>query len=218
MTLLFQDVSKLLSSDRSYLYVFGGSFDPPHIGHQSLILKVLSFLKKTDQLLIIPSYHPPQKKKSKVTDYIHRFRLCQMVFSNIDERIIVDGCEEYLMIPSYTEQTLRFLKSYYRDYEIILCIGTDQYNQLEKWRDSEVIMEYAQVLVYPRQSNRENDLKTKILLKYPQRFYFIEAPLIDFSSSQVRSQQTYQKWFNWLPIQAKNYIQENKIDFQNHLC
>ena len=83
------------------LYFFGGSFDPPHVGHLSIIQ---SCVKKSQQLILIPTKQSPLKDQIPAVEAHHRIRMLELLICNIDHPIIIDDWE---IINSRTEDNQR---------------------------------------------------------------------------------------------------------------
>ena len=155
--------------------VFGGAFDPPHIGHLVAAQDVIEGLD-LDLLLIVPSARPPHREA--VLDAEERLSLVRTVFGD-DPRIEVSDIELRRPGPSWTADTLDEIRKRWEPGELLLVIGADQYRSFDSWRDPERIMELADLAVMPRDGElpRED-------LRYP----FVAAPVtrVDVSSTRVR--------------------------------
>lgn len=108
--------------------IYGGSFDPPHLGH----LKLASFAKNTlglDRLIIIPAWVSPFKTGG--TDAGTRLELCRMTFGDGFE---VSDIEIKRGTVSYTADTVEELKKLYPGDDFFLLIGSDQLIKFKMWR------------------------------------------------------------------------------------
>lgn len=107
--------------------IFGGSFDPPHYGHQKIVDKALEVLD-IDKLIVIPTYLNPFKSSSSATP-IDRFNLAKKIF--INNRVVVSDFEIKQHKVVYTAQTIKYFK---KIYEVkYLIIGADNLKSLNKW-------------------------------------------------------------------------------------
>ena len=79
-----------MSEERPTLAVFGGSFDPPHLGHVMVPALVLS-LTRASEVLIVPSYQHPFEKK--LTAFDHRVALCKLAFGAYTDQVKVSTIE-----------------------------------------------------------------------------------------------------------------------------
>ena len=126
------------------LGVFGGEFDPPHLGHLAVIRTATAQLG-LDRLLVVPAGHPPHRERSRRSGE-QRLALCEAAFG--EEAVVeVTDLEVRREGPSYTVDTLEQLAG---DGELFLVIGADQYAAFERWRSPERIRELATLVVAPR--------------------------------------------------------------------
>ncbi|MBQ9482903.1 MAG: nicotinate-nucleotide adenylyltransferase [Ruminiclostridium sp.] len=128
--------------------IFGGAFDPVHIGHTSLAAQAKKELKLAE-LLIIPTAQPPFKGKCAVP-FADRFEMARLAFGSIDGCAVSD-IEKKLGGKSYTINTLRALKEIYpakTDFHLI--IGGDQLFTIEKWFRYEAILKECHVCAVTR--------------------------------------------------------------------
>ena len=155
--------------------VFGGAFDPPHIGHLVAAQDVIEGLD-LDLLLIIPSARPPHREA--VLDAEVRLSLARTAFGD-EPRIEVSDIELRRPGPSWTVDTLEEIRKRWEPGELLLVIGTDQYRSFDSWRDPERITELADLAVMPRDGE---------LPREDPRYPFVAAPVtrVDISSTRVR--------------------------------
>lgn len=155
--------------------VFGGAFDPPHVGHLVVAQDVIEALD-LDLLLIVPSARPPHR--DAVLDAEQRLELARAVFDD-DPRIEVSDVEFHRPGPSWTVDTLQEIRRRWDPDELVLVIGVDQYRSFDSWRDPEKILELAELAVMPRNGE---------LPREDPRYPFVAAPVtrVDVSSTRVR--------------------------------
>ena len=155
--------------------VFGGAFDPPHIGHLVVAQDVIEALG-LDLLLIVPSARPPHR--DAVLDAEQRLALVRTVFDD-DPRIEVSDIELRRPGPSWTVDTLEEIRRRWKPDELVLVIGADQYRSFDSWRDPLRILELAELAVMPRDGE---------LPRVDPRYPFVAAPVtrVDVSSTRVR--------------------------------
>ena len=87
------------------LYFFGGSFDPPHLGHKEIINH---FIDQSDILIVCPSYKSPLKHDAPIASFLHRKEMLEMMFPDNEKLSIIDY-EIYNKI-KYTIDTIKYLK------------------------------------------------------------------------------------------------------------
>jgi len=152
--------------------IFGGSFDPPHRGHQDIVSKALRYLD-IDKLVVVPAYLNPFKSSSLASS-IQRLEWCHKLFDSIDG-VEVDDYEIREGKSTTTSQSVRYLSQQYEVKYII--IGADNLESLSKWYDYEWLDETITWVV----ASRDGDYK------YPKDSIVldIDAPI---SSTQIREE------------------------------
>ena len=130
------------------LGVFGGTFDPPHIGHLVAAQDALSVLH-LDRVILVPARVPPHKLHRPVTPGEIRLELVQAAVGG-DPRFEVDDEELRRPGPSWTIDTLRALSERRPGSRLFLLLGTDQFSEFGTWRDPDGIRRLAEVAVLSR--------------------------------------------------------------------
>lgn len=113
--------------------IFGGAFNPVHIGHVKL-LRVLDDEIGFDKILIIPSKQSPHKSSVGLIDSKYRVEMLKIAFSQYDKALISD-IELKREGKSYTVDTIKQLKSEYPSDELFLVCGSDMFLTLHDWRE-----------------------------------------------------------------------------------
>lgn len=187
--------------------LFGGTFDPVHNGHVAI---VDSFLNSgyIDELWIIPAPSPPHKSTESITEYEHRKKMLQLVFSNRD-CIHINDIEQKLTLPSYTIQTIRFLKQKYANSTFLLCIGEDSLVDFDSWYKPDEIIEECSLLVARRPGSSTEGVKQE----YLQKTQFVDHEPVDISSTKLREllATSPDKAASNIPKVAMNYIREQGL-------
>jgi nicotinate-nucleotide adenylyltransferase len=128
------------------VFVFGGSFDPPHVAHVMAITYVIS-MHDADEVLVVPCYrHPLGKELSSFED---RFAMCQRAMGWLP-RTIVSRVEEQLGGESRTLRTLEHLAQENPDWRMRLVVGGDILLEGRRWHHFDEIAELAPLLVLGR--------------------------------------------------------------------
>ncbi|MEJ2483010.1 MAG: nicotinate (nicotinamide) nucleotide adenylyltransferase [Gemmatimonadota bacterium] len=155
--------------------VFGGAFDPPHVGHLIVAQDVFEALR-LDRLLVVPSARPPHRAARLPAEV--RLALTQDAFAD-DARMIVSEMELRRPGPSWTVSTLASIRKEWKPDRLWLVIGSDQYRSFDDWREPEKILELAELAVMPRDGAAP---------ARDPRYPFIPVPVtrVDVSSTRVR--------------------------------
>lgn len=131
--------------------LFGGSFDPPHIGHMMACYYVLSTMD-IDEVWIVPSYRHPFEKES--LDYNLRVKMCELSVSLLKDKVRVMRLEEELGArgeqPVYTIDLLKYVKERFPDNRFYFVIGSDILLETEHWKDFDKIEHYAKLIILIR--------------------------------------------------------------------
>ncbi len=167
--------------------MFGGSFNPPHLGHFQLAETVIQELE-LDALLLIPVFIPPHKAGDYMVSPEHRLAMCR-IFERYDPRIKTSDIEISRGGSSYTVDTLCRLKDIYPDSKLYLIVGADMYMTLQSWKDPEKICELATVCTVSRNADDVEMLTnhSRFLRRFNCESVIIPDSVIPVSSTQVRN-------------------------------
>ncbi|HMB70269.1 MAG TPA: nicotinate-nucleotide adenylyltransferase, partial [bacterium] len=161
------------------LGIFGGTFDPIHLGH--LILAELArYLLRLDEVLFVPARIPPHKGNS-CSGADHRIRMTRLATED-NPRFAVSDLELRREGPSYTVDTLRALRDQRPGTEHYLLMGADSARDLESWKDHQVLLEDSTVVILGRPGVEEADLPPHV----SRRTTVLSTPRFDISSSRIR--------------------------------
>jgi nicotinate-nucleotide adenylyltransferase len=127
--------------------MFGGAFDPPHLGHVAIARAALDQLE-LDLLLVVPTGQP-WHRAGAASDPEHRLAMARLAFSGI-ERVLVDDAELRRAGPTYTVDTLDALRHSHPMAELILILGQDQASNLERWHRWQDVLEIATLCIVGR--------------------------------------------------------------------
>lgn len=130
------------------LAIFGGSFDPPHLGHLAFARFVLDALAP-DRLVWLPAGRQWQKPDQVMAPAEHRAAMVQRLIGD-EPRFVLDERELHRRGPSFTADTLREFASQAPGAELMFLIGQDQYARLPTWYQVETVVALATMVVVPR--------------------------------------------------------------------
>lgn len=130
------------------LAIFGGSFDPPHLGHLAFARFALQALAP-DRLLWLPAGRQWQKPDQVMAAPEHRAAMLRLMAAG-EPRFAVDERELHRRGPSFTADTLREFAAEHPGAELMFLIGQDQYTRLPTWYRVETVTELATLVVVPR--------------------------------------------------------------------
>ena len=148
--------------------IFGGSFNPIHVGHVALA-RAAQEACALDEVWLMVSPQNPLKKDMTLLDDTLRYELVQKALEGV-EGVKASDYEMHLPKPSYTWNTLQSLNKEFPDYRFTLLLGGDNWAHFERWYHWKDILRTCDVAVYPRKG-------------YNGTF---EAPLVNVSSTEIR--------------------------------
>lgn len=168
--------------------LFGGSFNPPHLGHVEAARSVVSCLHP-DRLLIMPTCVSPHKVMAEDTPPPDvRKTLCELAFREIPEAEVSD-LEMRRTGKSFTADTLAELKGMYPEDELVLIMGTDMILSLETWSRAETVMQLAEIAVLLRGVDEDAAVRSHIAHlreTYGARVTLLETGVYPAASTDVR--------------------------------
>lgn len=194
--------------------VFGGTFDPPHLGHLILAERCREEAG-LDEVWFLPSYQPPHKPDQKVTRFEHRCEMAGLAATG-QPAFRVDPVEKELPPPSYTARTLAALRDRHPGTEWELIVGADCLPDFGKWHDPAAILELAGLVVVPRPGfevwSAERLAASVGAAADRVRMRVVECPLIDIASRDVRRRTADGKTIRFLvPRSVEEYIRERRL-------
>ncbi len=158
--------------------LYFGSFNPIHNGHLIIANHVINFTD-LDEVWFVISPQNPFKKKSNLLDSYDRLHLVELAIGE-NPRIKPSTIEFNMPVPSYTIDTLTYLKEQNPDYEFTLIMGSDNLVNFHKWKNHDVILKYYSIIVYMRPGYEDVPF-----LDHP-KVNALDAPLLEISSSFIR--------------------------------
>ena len=140
------------------ILIYGGSFNPPHLGHVRSVETTAGALHP-DEILLIPASVPPHKALAQDSPSAEeRLYMTRLAAKGIDAAQVLD-LELRRGGKSYTSDTLRELRVKYPEAELVLLVGTDMLISLPDWHEPEVITSLASVAVFSRETGRQAEIE-----------------------------------------------------------
>ena len=192
--------------------LFGGSFNPPHLGHVEAARSVVDCLQP-DRLLIMPTCISPHKVMADDTPAPEvRAELCRIAFAEIPQAEVSD-LEMKREGKSYTADTLVQLHEMYPEDELVLIMGTDMILSLEKWSRPETIMALAEIAVLLRGVDEDADVLAHIHYlreTYGARVTLLQTGVYPAASTDVREALKHGEGRALLNDSVYSYIIKNR--------
>ncbi len=184
--------------------ILGGTFDPVHLGHLITAQSLLE-IRKLEKIIFIPSYISPHKTDQEITEGNHRLRMLELAIEK-NKFFEISDFELKKTSVSYTVNTLEELSKKYKNIELI--IGLDNLLDFQNWKNPDRIIELAKLVVLKRRIEDEKIIRNK----YYKAAEFIDTPLIEISSSEIRERIKNKLPISFLvPEKVEDYILSNKL-------
>ncbi len=190
--------------------IFGGTFDPPHIGHLVLAADALEQLN-LDRLLWVLTPVPPHKQGQVISPTEQRLRLVRAAIAN-EERFELSRVDLDRPGPHYAVDSVRLLHEQYPDAELIYLLGGDSLRDLPIWYRPQELIRQITILGVMRRPGVSIDLEElgEQLPGLAKKVCYFNSPMLDISSSEIRLRITQGRSFRYfLPAPVFELIREN---------
>lgn len=184
--------------------VFGGSFNPVHIGHMILADFIRQEMALDEVWFMLSPLNPLKTNPGELLPDEIRLEMLHLAVDGADGFKVSD-IELSMPRPSYTVDTLRELRKRYPDVEFSLIVGGDNFASFDRWKCSDEILKMVRLVVYPRPG-----------YEHPEGtgdgVTVVKAPLVDISSTDVRRLIASGRSVNFLiPDKVYNYIRKYQL-------
>jgi nicotinate-nucleotide adenylyltransferase len=164
--------------------LYFGSFNPVHIGHLAIAGYMTEFAG-LDQIWFVVSPHNPLKKKVTLLADHHRLHMTRLAIGDND-RLKASDIEFKLPLPSFTIDTLTYLKEKYPKNEFCLVMGEDNLYTLHKWKNGDELVRKYPIYVYPRSAAIKPESPVLQQILSGAEIHRVNAPLMDISGTFIR--------------------------------
>jgi nicotinate-nucleotide adenylyltransferase len=187
--------------------LYFGSFNPIHIGHLAIAGYMTEF-SGLEQIWFVVSPHNPLKKKETLLEDHHRLYMTQLAIGDND-RLKASDIEFRMPVPSYTIDTLTYLKEKHSNHKFCLVMGEDNLYTLHKWKNAKELLKEHPVYVYPRPDSVKPASLILEQIISSSEIHFVKAPLMDISGTFIRNGIKHGKDMSYyLPPAVWKYIKE----------
>ena len=187
--------------------LYFGSFNPVHNGHLIIAKHVINNTDLKQVWMVISPQNPLKKSNSLLNKY-DRLNMVQSALEG-ETKIKASTIEFNLPTPSFTIDTLAYLKEKHKQHQFSIIMGSDSFTNIKKWKNYEIIIKNYEIYIYQRTGYPIQNTEETIVNK-------LEAPLIEISSSAIRKIIKDGKSIRYLvPDVVDQQIKENKYYKKN---
>lgn len=199
--------------------IFGGSFNPVHIGHCIMAEQFVHEVQLTRCTFVPTNISPFKQNNVPDIDPIHRIKMLRIVTRG-SNHFSVDDVELKRKGVSYTIDTIQYFRTKHPKADIFLLIGEDQAQEFTRWKEWQTILEQVQICIAARTNSVNttalNDIKTQLTLGTKEPV-ILQSPRIEISSSSIRSKIVNNVPVKYMvPEKVHRYIRKHSL-YTEHL-
>jgi nicotinate-nucleotide adenylyltransferase len=207
--------------------IFGGTFNPPHMGHLSSMQDVLR-KAGLSKIFVVPAYQNPLKTPLEGPSPEQRLEMTKLAVESWSDSLVVDDQEIKRAGKSFTVDTIKNFRKEYKAEDLYLIIGMDKFQELEEWKSLDTILKETNIIVTSRPGfdfptdvdELPRAIKKQVAefdfnfieLKTERNIQFIRLKDVEISGTELR------KWLRigksvekYIPLGVENYIKKNKL-------
>jgi len=196
----------------SRIGLFGGTFDPPHLGHLILASEAQSQLE-LDRLLWILTPEPPHKQDQPITSIAHRLAMVELAIKD-NPAFELSRIELDRPGPHYTLDTINLIAKQNPDADIVPILGGDSLHDLPTWHQpKELVYACHWIGVMRRPSDKTNlEALERELPGISSKVHYVDAPLLEIASHEIRNRISSGRSARYyLPISVYEYINQHHL-------
>ncbi|MGZ9167030.1 MAG: nicotinate-nucleotide adenylyltransferase [Anaerolineales bacterium] len=206
------------SMPREQIGLFGGTFDPPHLGHLILASEAYSQLG-LDRLLWILTPDPPHKQDQVITAVEHRLAMVNLAIKD-NPKFELSRVELDRPGPHYTLDTVESIAEKYPQADITPIIGGDSLRDLPTWHKPKELLYACHWVGVMRRPGEEPDLQEleRELPGISSKIHYVDAPLLEIASREIRSRVAAGRPYRYyVPTPVFEYINEHHLYHQSEV-
>lgn len=209
--------------------LFGGTFDPIHIGHLRCASEMLEIFD-LNRIIFVPAARPPHKINAAITSFYHREQMIRLAIEGNPDFSFSD-VENRREKTSYSVETVEYLLDKYRleNLELYFILGQDAFHAIRTWKDWERLLLMCHFAVMTRPGYEQRGLEEILTSEFASRFkydegikgfhgptghtiFFHEVTFLDIASSDIRRRAREGRAINYLvPDAVRHYIGKNRL-------
>ena len=189
--------------------VYGGSFNPMHIGHEKIVDYVLKNLHM-DKIIIIP-VGIPSHRENNLEQPDTRLKICRDIFKN-NKKVEISDIEIKAEGKSYSYDTLlKLIEIYGKDNEFFEIIGEDSLKNLKTWKNYKELLNLCKFIVFRRKDDKNTEIDSEFLNN--KNIIILENEYYNISSTEIRNKVKNKEDISGLVNEkVKNLIEKEYID------
>jgi nicotinate-nucleotide adenylyltransferase len=157
--------------------LYFGSFNPVHIGHLIIANHAVNETELNQVWFVVSPQNPFKQSASLLNEY-HRLHLIKSAIDG-QNNLRASNVEFNLPRPSYTVDSLAYLKEKYPEHEFSILMGSDGFQTLNKWKNADVIIKNHKLFIYKRPG-------FEIIKISGANVHILDAPMLEISSTHIR--------------------------------
>jgi len=208
--------------------LFGGTFDPIHVGHLRCAEEVREIFD-LDRIIFIPAARQPLKTEQDITPYVHRARMVELAIQD-NPAFTLSDLEEQRGGTSYSIDTVTaFLNNAPENREFYFIVGQDAFREIQRWKDWPLLLRRCHFIVMTRPGYEAEDLPAILTKGIAKRYrydhvedgftgptgtsiYFRRLTFLEISSTDIRARLTKRQSIRYLvPETVHEYIATTNI-------
>ncbi len=191
--------------------IFGGTFDPIHLGHLFCAEQALD-AANLDMVAFVPANIPVFKQERKITSVDDRMRMCELAVAD-NSKFCVSDIETRRGGITYTADTIRELKSsLYDNVELFFIIGEDSLLTLEYWKDARWLADNVNIICVSRLFDQSTTKYGQRLFEQGFSIQFVETPSLEISSTDIRTRVRLGRSIRYLvPESVREFIESRRL-------
>jgi nicotinate-nucleotide adenylyltransferase len=209
--------------------LFGGTFDPIHIGHLRCAEEMIEIFD-LNRIIFVPASRPPHKLTGAITPFYHREQMIRLAIEG-NPAFSFSDVENRRAGVSYSVETVEYILDTYRleNLDLYLILGQDAFHAIRTWKDWERLLLLCNFAVMTRPGYEKLGLETILTPEFASRFTydetvkgfrgptgrvicFSEVTFLDIASSNIRKRAKERKTINYLvPDTVRHYIFKNSL-------
>jgi len=170
--------------------LYFGSFNPIHNGHL-IIANYIANYTALERIWFVISPQNPFKERNSLINENHRKHLIDLAIDG-EKKLRTSNVEFKLPVPSFTIDTLTYLKDKYPQNQFSIIVGSDGFQNIEKWKNSEILLKNYPIIIYQRPGFK---VKAEMVSK---NVTLLKAPFLEISSTQIREMIRQKKSIRYL--------------------